>query len=148
MASCVCTGRRRIVGLRRASPCCPVGSRDETEAAGTMSWRGKLSQVVQELRIHCCQYSPASTVTRYRVTPSVSIWLCSLAFFLGKSSYAAVLDVLGLWGASTLVNPSLGFSFRWGCNQRMCSSLLRFLSSFPFRFSQSRLWAAHFWQIV
>ncbi|XP_024356910.1 NADH dehydrogenase [ubiquinone] 1 alpha subcomplex subunit 2 [Physcomitrium patens] len=29
-----------------------------------MSWRGKLSQVVQELRIHCCQTSPASTVTR------------------------------------------------------------------------------------
>ncbi|XP_024362906.1 NADH dehydrogenase [ubiquinone] 1 alpha subcomplex subunit 2 [Physcomitrium patens] len=29
-----------------------------------MSWRGRLSQVAQELRIHCCQTSPASTVTR------------------------------------------------------------------------------------
>ena len=34
-------------------------------ACFTMSCWGKLSQVVQELRIHCCQYSPSSTATRY-----------------------------------------------------------------------------------
>jgi hypothetical protein len=31
----------------------------------SMSCWGKFSQVVQELRNHCCQYSPSSTATRY-----------------------------------------------------------------------------------
>ena len=44
-----------------------------------MSWRGKLSQVVQELRIHCCQYSPASTVTRYSIPASHRIQLTALS---------------------------------------------------------------------
>jgi hypothetical protein len=88
-----------------------AGSRGETEEAGAMSWRGKLSQVLKELCIHC-QYSPASMGTRYIIprriaslpftATNLDSQLCSRGDGVHMMQSVWMLQWLRLWNAATL----------------------------------------------
>lgn len=127
----------------------------QIEETAIMSWRGKLSQVVQELRIHCCQYSPASTVTRYyshSCSPGVSLNSQHVLRSFVRSDHSSIARVVESLVPFTFLNSNLGFSFlgflflgfweQWLCVDR---GFWAFNGAFIFIFKN---FCSFFWEIL